>query len=69
MTREPWAHRRAVRLIEDVIRTYPEGAPREVVLQRLARVGFGRGETTQLLGALVERRRILLSGERLVLAS
>lgn len=65
---EPWATRRALRLIEDVIRTYPEGAPSDVVVQRLARVGVPRPATLALLSSLVERRRVLLAGERLVLA-
>lgn len=69
MRREPWAQRRTVQLVEDVIRTYPEGAPRQVVLQRLARVGVAPDETNALLRTLMERRRILLFGERFVLAS
>lgn len=66
--REPWASRRVAQLVEDVIRTYPEGAPREVLLQRLARVGVTRAESADLLAMLMERRRIRLSGERYMLA-
>lgn len=55
---------RAVRVIEDVIRTFPEGATDEVLVGRLERVGVDRDTTRSLLAELARSRRLRREGER-----
>lgn len=60
---------RAARLVEDVIRTYPEGASRDVLVSRLGRVGVNEDDAVVLLDALERRQRIIFDGKRFVLSS
>lgn len=56
--RSTWRFERAIQLVEDVIRTYPTGAPTDVLVARLARIGVGASEVQEILARLQERRLI-----------
>lgn len=65
--RARWERERAQRLVEDVIRTYPEGATSDVLVGRLVRVGVEEPDARALLAEMADARRLRLAGERWLL--
>ena len=65
--RARWERERAQQLVEDIIRTHPEGATSDLLVGRLARVGVGEPDARALLAEMASARRLRLAGERWVL--
>lgn len=58
-----------VRLIVDLIRAFPEGAPTRAILEQLIRAGIAMQDAANALLALERAGRVALQGERWRLTS